>query len=272
MTTTLTSLLADPRLHTAASLKTPAPQKQHTPLPTFEPAQLHEFFLETDLPTPTQPALLLTLLATLWATQKLQAPGGDPASMVGRPRRDLRIVYIGKSCWPSFQLVAAAMAPSPLQNALFLDPLSDAEKFWAIGQALRCPALTAIIADASRLTPTISRRLQLAAESQSNSERAGGGPLAFLARPANEKDQPSWAASRWNVQPLPSDKQTPQWLLECFSCRRQHAGQDAPRRWIADGSYQVLRGTVTFHLSPDVGHRTAHTPPPFQHTRSARTA
>jgi hypothetical protein len=271
MTTALTSLLEDPRLRTAASLNIPAPPKHAAPLPTFERSQLHEFFLQTDLPAATQPALLLTLLAT----QKLQAPGGAPpdsVSMVGQPRRDLRIVFIGKSCWPSFQLVAAAMAPSPLANALFLDPISDAEKFWALGQALRCPSVTAIIADGSHLTPTISRRLQLAAESLGHVERTGGGPLAFLARPTNEKDQPSWAASRWNVQPVMSSKQNPQWLLEVFSCRRQHAGQDAPRRWIADCSYQVLRGTVTFHLSPDVGHRTAQTPHTLEPQRSVRTA
>src|SRR5690349_4091152 len=98
MTAALTSLLADPRLHTGASLKTPAPRRHHAPLPVFETAQLHEFFLQTDLPAATHPVALLTLLAT----QKLQAPGGDPSlSAEGHPRRDLRIVYIGKSCWPS---------------------------------------------------------------------------------------------------------------------------------------------------------------------------
>jgi hypothetical protein len=180
----------------------------------------------------------------------------------------LRIVYVGKSCWPSFQLVAAAMAPSPLGNALFLDPVSDAEKFWAIGQALRCGSIGAVIADGSHLTATISRRLQLAAESLGGGER---GPVAFLARPVNEKEQASWAASRWSVRPVACDGQNPQWLLECFSCRRQHAGQDAPRRWIAEGSYQVLRGTVTFHLSADVGHRVAAAPGALEPGRRVRT-
>jgi hypothetical protein len=274
MTTLLTSLLADPRLHPASALPIP-PKKSRAAMPFFAPGELHEFFLANDLPslpTTTSPVALLTLLAT----QKLQAPGGDPSPRAkGHPRRELsspppRLVYIGKSCWPSFQLVAAALAPHPLENALFLDPLSDAEKFWAIGQALRCPSVSAIIADGSKINPTISRRLQLAAESHDNRVAGGEAPRAFLARPLQEKEQPSWAASRWEVRPLPSTTFNPQWLLECFSCRRQHAGQDAPRRWIADCSYQVLRGTVSFHLSTDVGHRAAQTPPTLQQDQSVR--
>jgi hypothetical protein len=243
----LTNLLAHPHLRLASTLEQnePEPATEKT-LPDLPRGQLHEFFLTTDHHCYPQWSAPLTLLLNL-AT--------NPISNSQFPFPSFpRLLFIGKPAWPSFQLLAAKI---PLKNATFLDPATATERLWAIDQALRCRALAAIIADASELTPNHSRRLQLAAEFLAPNQ----GPLALLARPPWEKQTSSWAATRWDVRPqLNTQNKNPQWLLECFSCRRQHAGQDAPRRWIVDWSYQVLRGTTAFHLSPELGHRTPQTP------------
>jgi hypothetical protein len=270
MVTGLAALLGDSRLRVGSALELPVRERVgRAVLPRFERGALHEFFLGGDLAGTASPVGVLTLLAT----GKMQAPGGDVSAAVKEPnsRREFvpRVVYVGRSCWPTFQVVAAALAPYSLEHALFLDPASDAERFWAIGQALRCGSVTAVVADGSRMTQTVSRRLQLAAESLG--ERGGGGAVAFLSRPLEEKEEASWAASRWEVRPVLSGGQHSRWVLECFSCRRQHAGQDAPRRWIADCSYQVLRGTVSFHLSADVGHRAAEASQPVEQAAGVRS-
>ena len=85
-----------------------------------------------------------------------------------------------------------------LERCVFLDPLTDAGRFRGIGQALRCRGVKAVVADGSGLTPTVSRRLQLAAEA--------GGAWGLLARPPWELEVPSWAATRWRVRPSISDE------------------------------------------------------------------
>jgi hypothetical protein len=123
-------------------------------------------------------------------------------------RQEERIVFLGRACWPSFQILAAMLSQSdiehqksaiPLARCLFLDPPSNRERFWALAEALRCPGVGAVIADGQGLDATASRRLQLAAETR---DREPGG-LALLAR-SDARDAPSWAHTRWQVRPCPS--------------------------------------------------------------------
>ncbi len=162
-------------------------------------------------------------------------------------RSSRRVVWIGRRCWPTFQLLTAVgqSARNMLTHSLFIDPLTDAERFWAIGQALRCPGVSAIIGDGSGMNSVSSRRLQLAAEN--------GTVLGLLARPAWEIAEPSYAATRWQVRTNNDQSQHPSWSIETIRCRGQHAGRDAPQFWKAAWAYQVFRGTGSLHLSPDVG-------------------
>lgn len=64
-------------------------------------------------------------------------------------------------------------------------------KLWAIDTALRCPGVTAVVADGSGLDMAASRRLQLAA--------ARSGALVLLARPPAERGEISAATTRWRV-------------------------------------------------------------------------
>ncbi|MGN6371168.1 MAG: hypothetical protein ACTHN5_23180 [Phycisphaerae bacterium] len=271
------SLLAGLHLTTADALDLPqaaGPEK----LPQLALGQTHEWFLSEawGMPraekgsgwrgkAPWHPPL--TVLAHF---------AGEAARAGQGQQRGGRIVWVGRNCWPTLQLLCAvsnAPVVEALRRSLFLDPLTDAERFWAIGQALRCPGVAAVVADGSGMNETVSRRLQLAAESsRAGEEGAGaggmGGGLGLLARPMREREGATWAATRWEVRPrggrvadglAGAGPMGPGWEIELIGCRGQHREQDAPQTWLAAWSYQVFRGTGALHLSAGVGHRTAAT-------------
>lgn len=65
-------------------------------------------------------------------------------------------------------------------------------KLWAIDTALRCPSVTAVVADGSGLDMAASRRLQLVA--------ARSNALVLLMRPPAERGEISAATTRWWVE------------------------------------------------------------------------
>jgi hypothetical protein len=276
------------------SLFSPSPPP-HCCLPGLRAGEVHEWFgLDEVAGTSgmarkewSVPLTLLTLLA----------------GVAARSRRGGRVVFIGRRCWPTFQVVCAALAGeenSPrasrwggvgagtdtLQRCLFLEPLSVAERFWSIGESLRCVGVAAVVADASGMQETVSRRLQLAAEAGRRAGNGAGGVVGLLARPWQELEKPSWAATRWSVRAaLSPDVQTRRWEVELVNKgggrrgggvgqvmnneRRKGWGgelaQDARPQWILDWTYQVLRGTGTLHVSPGLGRRAgaaSGSPPP----------
>jgi protein ImuA len=87
---------------------------------------------------------------------------------------------------------------------------------WTVEEALRCPALGAVIFLGTAPGLAAARRLQLAAE-------AGGG-LGLLLRPDHPEPPPSPAHTRWRVGalPTPGPRHTlgaPRWRLELFRAR-----------------------------------------------------
>lgn len=126
-----------------------------------------------------------------------------------------------------------SLAGGPLfEHSLFVDPGSGyaqaGQRLWAIDTALRCPSVTAIVADGSGLPMAATRRLQLAA--------AAGDALVLLARPPVEVGEVSAATTRWAVtrahgtatEPgteqqidgdLPSDAAPPRWRVELLRAK-----------------------------------------------------
>ncbi|NNF43958.1 MAG: hypothetical protein HKO59_08580 [Phycisphaerales bacterium] len=98
-----------------------------------------------------------------------------------------------------------------LRRSLFVDPTSDADRLWTIDLALRCPAVSVVVADGRGLTMAASRRLQLAAEA--------GGTIGLIARPPEERTMPSSAATRWWVGPAWSPSSRPRWHLQALRCK-----------------------------------------------------
>ncbi|MDX1580086.1 MAG: hypothetical protein R3360_00535 [Alphaproteobacteria bacterium] len=97
---------------------------------------------------------------------------------------------------------------------------------WAMEQALRCPALAAVIAEVDAVSLTAGRRLQLAAEE-------GGVSGLVLARPsATRAGSPAGAfVTRWQVAAQPSLSEdglpgvgAPAWQVDLTHCRSGRPG------------------------------------------------
>ncbi|HTT04305.1 MAG TPA: translesion DNA synthesis-associated protein ImuA [Steroidobacteraceae bacterium] len=94
-------------------------------------------------------------------------------------------------------------APALLQRGLALERLlwirteRPQAALWAAEQALRCPAVGAVLAWSEYIVDRSLRRLQLAAES--------GDTFGILHRPAAAAGEPSPAALRLQLQPLGED-------------------------------------------------------------------
>ncbi len=88
-----------------------------------------------------------------------------------------------------------------LERVVLVRPQSDGDALWAIDQALRTPAVAAVIADVERIDDRSARRLQLAAER--------GGGLALLIRPISARRGPSWSEVQWVVRPQSTSRLNP---------------------------------------------------------------
>jgi len=97
-----------------------------------------------------------------------------------------------------YPLAAVAQGIEPAR-LIVVHPGNKADHIWALDQALRCPAVAAVIAWPESLDGKLDgrtfRRLQLAVEQ--------GGGLGLLVRPERVRCQPSWADVRLLVEPLP---------------------------------------------------------------------
>ncbi len=97
-----------------------------------------------------------------------------------------------------YPLAAVAQGIDPAR-LIVVHPGNKADHAWALDQALRCPAVAAVVAWPESLDGKLDgrtfRRLQLAVEQ--------GGGLGLLIRPESVRSQPSWADVRLLVEPLP---------------------------------------------------------------------
>ena len=92
---------------------------------------------------------------------------------------------------------AAVRLGIALERLLVVHVDNRADHNWALDQALRCPAVAAVLAWPEsldgRLDARTFRRLQLAAEQS--------GTLGLMIRPASVRHEPSWADVRLLVEP-----------------------------------------------------------------------
>lgn len=87
----------------------------------------------------------------------------------------------------------AARMGVPLDRLIVIAARTALDGLWVCEQALRCPAVAAVVAGLPRVDAHVSRRLQLAAET--------GGTLGLLVR-TEERGGPTFAATRLRVEPL----------------------------------------------------------------------
>lgn len=155
------------------------------------------------------------------------------------------LVWIGRSCWPTLKLLhdlyggdSSSTLRKINERCLFIDPRTLKERFWVMEEIVRCRGIHTVIADGSGMTPTISRRLQLSAET--------GGTTALIARPAWESEQPSWAMTRWNVRPVVAGNGVPRWEITAGK-----GAWNAQQQWTVE--YEVTDGKGSLRVLADVG-------------------
>lgn len=122
-------------------------------------------------------------------------------------------VWVGRACWPyPHTLVRGGGADRLLlTRSVFIDPPHDAARLWAVDMALRCAGVAVVVADGAGLELAATRRLQLAARA--------GQTLGLLARPPNDRAEPTAAATRWAVQAVASPTTQPRWAIELIKCK-----------------------------------------------------
>jgi hypothetical protein len=189
------------------------------PMESLTCGVLHEWFAPRVHrgQTWTAPILLFAHLAR--QTMRDVEADGTPGAAT---RTGTWIVWIGRRVWPQpHALIAPTNNRIALTRSLLVDPASASDRLWAIDLCLRSPAVAVVIADASGLKLSQTRRLQLAAES--------GCPLALLARPAQDIVIPSAAATRWSVERIVSPTRRPRWRLELVRCKgvQRRSGMEA---------------------------------------------
>jgi len=141
--------------------------------------------------------------ATLAFRTAVEALHASTASR-GRPVPDGRVVVVLDPSGEFYPPAAIAQGIDP-PRLIVVHPGNQADHLWALDQALRCPAVAAVVAwpdgaiKSVRLNGKLDgrafRRLQLAVEQ--------GSGLGLLVRPAALRGEPSWADVRLLVEPLP---------------------------------------------------------------------
>lgn len=106
---------------------------------------------------------------------------------------------------------------------VFIDLQREKDVLWAMDEALKCGALTAVVGELREMDFTASRRLQLAVEES----QVTGFVLRNNSRPPNT----TACVSRWKISPLPSETVDglpgigfPHWKVELLRIRNGKPG------------------------------------------------
>jgi len=184
------------------------------------------------------------------------------------------VVWVGRRCWPYGRLLVHGDDRLLLERSVFVDVPNDAAKLWAVDVALRCEAVSAVVADGSGFDIAATRRLQLAARA--------GRSMGLLARPPGERHELSAAATRWAIQPVVNhDRPRPRWRVTQLRCksgvglRLAACGLTDPHDSVAHHSsliahhleYDGVQGLI--HLPAELGDRSANPTRPQTQRQSA---
>ncbi|HVY73801.1 MAG TPA: hypothetical protein VG890_03170 [Puia sp.] len=108
-------------------------------------------------------------------------------------------------------------------RVLFVESSNEKDRLWVMEEALRCPALSAVVAEIPEISFTNSRRLQLAVEQS----RVTG----FILRNSPRQLTTTAAVCRWRISALPSQSEGdlpglgfPRWKVELLKVRNGKPG------------------------------------------------
>jgi len=168
---------------------------------SFPTAAVHEFITENKESSSSTNAFIAGLLTTL--------------------RNTGTILWIG----PSRRLFPPALKSFGIEpdHLIFVDIKKEKDIMWAMDEALKCDALTAVVAEMRELSFKESRRLQLAVE---KSKVTG-----FVLRTDPKKIGTTACVSRWKITPTNSESIDgmpgvgyPQWKVELLRIRNGKPG------------------------------------------------
>jgi protein ImuA len=118
---------------------------------------------------------------------------------------------------------------------IFIDLQKEKDMLWAAEEALKCPALSVVIAEVPEISFTASRRFQLAVE-QSH-------VTGFIHRSNPRNLNPNASVSRWKITPLPTETYDglpglgyTRWNIELLKIRNGKPGE-----WQVEWSDHRLR-------------------------------
>jgi len=144
----------------------------------------------------------------------------------------------GTAIWVSskrtlFPPALAAFGIAP-EHIIFIDLWRQKDVLWAIEEALKCDAISAVIGELSELSFTESRRLQLAVEQS----RVTG----FIHRYHPKSENVTACVSRWKVRPLASDiSEIPGMGFPCWNVQLQKVRNGKPGTWQIEWSAGQFR-------------------------------
>jgi protein ImuA len=109
------------------------------------------------------------------------------------------------------------------ERFIFIDLQKEKDVLWAMDEALRCSALSAVVGEMREISFTNSRRLQLAVE---QSQVTG-----FILHNNYRKPNPTACISRWKISSLPSERMNdlpgiifPKWRVELLRIKNGKPG------------------------------------------------
>jgi protein ImuA len=170
------------------------------------------------------------------AASKGTVPSSSARKLGQSPRREF------------FPSAAVRLGIEP-ERLLVIRADATADNHWAIDQALRSPAVAAVLAWPDRIDDRTFRRWQLSAEE--------GGCVAMLLRPETAKSEPSWADVRLLVEPLPvgwAERSEPH--QESVAPKSQYYHRNISRSATGVASYnrRLLRITLLRCRGKNAGH------------------
>ncbi len=178
------------------------PIKDAFPNASFPLGAVHEFLSEKPEDASAASGFIAGLLATLM--------GSNGAAL-----------WIS-SCRKIFPPALKAFGIQP-DRFIFIDLQKEKEVIWAMDEALKCGALTAVVGEVQNISFTESRRLQLAVE---QSQVTG-----FILRNNSGKISTTACVSRWKITVLPSESidelpgiAFPKWRVELIRVRNGRPG------------------------------------------------
>jgi len=131
-------------------------------------------------------------------------------------------------------LKAFGIAP---ERIIFIDLAREKEVLWVMEEALKCEAISAVIAEVKDINLTASRRLQLAVEKS--------GVTGLILRNDAQKLSTTACVARWQIKPVASKLEDdmpgvgfPRWNVALLKVRNGNPG-NWEVEW-SDGKFQVI--------------------------------